>query len=361
MPAFPTALPAPRTPASMDAPVLRWGVLGTGWIAERFIASVQRHTRQIFTAVASRDGARAEEFAGRHGIPHAYGSYEELAAAADVDVVYVATEHTAHLDCARISLTAGKHTLVEKPLALNASQASEIARLATERGLFCAEALWTFFLPRFDVVRQILDAGVLGGIRTVLADHGEHFAGGHRILRTDLAGGPLLDLGTYPISFAVAVLGEPVEVRAFAQPHPAGVNGQTAALLRDADGGQGIVHTTLFSDTPTTATVAGTHATLSLPGPFYQPGEVLLTPAGGGTPLSYGEARTAHDALHFEAAEVARCIGAGRLQTPLRPLEDSVSTLRAMDEIRRLCGISWPGEDSGAVWGEAAPQPPPAA
>jgi hypothetical protein len=153
----------------------------------------------------------------------------------------------------------------------------------------------------------------------------------------------------------VSVLGEPVEVQAFAQ---AGVNGQTAAILRNADGGQGIVHTTLCSDTPTMATAPGTHATLSLSGPFYQPGEVLLTPAGGGTPLSYTEARTAHDALHFEAAEVARCIGAGRLQTPLRPLDDSVATLRVMDQIRRLCGISLPDEDSGAVWGEAPPQPP---
>ncbi|WP_181802973.1 Gfo/Idh/MocA family protein [Streptomyces shenzhenensis] len=345
MPAFPTALPAPRTPDPMEAPVLRWGVMGTGWIADRFVASVRRHTRQSFTAVGSRDAGRAKEFAHRHGIPHAYGSHDELAASADVDVVYVATEHTAHLDCARISLMAGKHTLVEKPLALDAAQAGEIARLGTARGLFCAEALWTFFLPRFDVVRQILDDGVLGDIRTVLADHGEHFAGGHRILRPGLAGGPLLDLGTYPLAFAVSVLGEPVEVWAFAQPHPAGVNGQTAALLRSADGGQGVVHTTLFSDTPTTATVGGTHATLSLPGPFYQPGEVLLSPAGGGTPLSYGEPRTGHDGLHFEAAEVARCIAAGRLQTALRPLEESVSTLRVMDEIRRLCGIAFPDEE----------------
>ncbi|MFG2799873.1 Gfo/Idh/MocA family protein [Streptomyces pseudovenezuelae] len=345
MRAFLTALPVPRTPDPMKAPVLRWGVMGTGWIAERFVASVRRHTRQDFTAVASRDATRAREFADHHGIPRAYGSYEELAAAVDVDVVYIATEHTAHLDCARIALTAGKHTLVEKPLALDAAQAAEVARLAGERGLFCAEALWTFFLPRFDVVRQILDGGLLGDVRTVLADHGEHFAGGHRILRPDLAGGPLLDLGTYPLAFAVSVLGEPVEVRAFAQSHPAGVNGQTAALLRSAAGGQGVVHTTLFSDTPTTATVAGTRATLSLPGPFYQPGEVLLTPAGGGTPLSYAEPRTGHDALHFEAAEVARCVAAGRLQTPLRPLEDSVSTLRVMDEIRRLCGITFPGEE----------------
>ncbi|KND41531.1 MULTISPECIES: Gfo/Idh/MocA family protein [Streptomyces] len=342
MPVFPTSLPAPRTPDPMDAPALRWGVMGTGWIAERFVGSVRRHTRQVFTAVASRDASRAKGFADRHGVPRAYGSYEELAASADVDVVYVATEHTAHLGCARISLTAGKHTLVEKPLALDATQAAEIARLATERGLFCAEALWTFFLPRFDVVRQVLGSGVLGEVRTVWAEHGEHFTAGHRILRADLAGGPLLDLGTYPVSLAVSVLGEPVEVQACAQPHPSGVNGQTAALLRNAVGAQGIVHTTLFSDTPTSAAVAGTHATLSLPGPFPQPGEVLLAPAGGGAPLSYTEPLCGHDALYFEAAEVARCIQDGRLQTPLRPLSDSVATLGVMDEIRRLCGISFP-------------------
>ncbi|MFF4258866.1 Gfo/Idh/MocA family protein [Streptomyces sp. NPDC001663] len=344
MSAFPASLPAPRTPDPMDAPALRWGVLGTGWIAERFVRSVQRHTRQRFTAVASRDAARAKHFADRHSIPNSYGSYEELASAADVDVVYVATEHTAHFDCARTALEAGKHTLVEKPLALNAVQAAQIAQLAADRGLFCAEALWTFFLPRFDVVRQILDSGVLGDIRTVLAEFGEHFSAGHRILRPDLAGGPLLDLGTYPLSLATWILGAPVEVLASAQPHPAGVNGQAAALLRYADGNQGVVHTTLFSDTPTTATIAGTHATLSLPGPFYQPGDIVLTLAGSSTQLTYTEPHIAHDALHYEAAEVARCIVAGRLQSPLRPLEESVTTLRVMDEIRRQCGIVFPGE-----------------
>ncbi|MFF0013461.1 Gfo/Idh/MocA family protein [Streptomyces sp. NPDC005374] len=349
MPAFPSALPAPRTPAPEDAPALRWGVLGTGWIAERFVRSVQRHTRQRFTAVASHDATRAREFTDRHDIPHSYGSYEELAAAADVDVVYVATEHTAHLACARIALEGGKHALVEKPLGLNAVQATEIAQLAAERGLFCAEALWSFFLPRFDVVRQVLDSGALGDIRTVLADCGEHFAAGHRILRPDLAGGPLLDLGTYPVAFAVSVLGAPVEVLASAQPHPAGVNGQTSALLQGVDGAQGILHTTLFSDTPTTATIAGTHATLHLPGPFYQPGDIVLTLAGSGTRLTYTEPHTAHDALHFEAAEVARRIAEGRLQSPLRPLGDSVTTLKVMDEIRRQGDIHFEGEEgSGA-------------
>ncbi|MFF0078117.1 Gfo/Idh/MocA family protein [Streptomyces canus] len=337
-----TTIPAPRTPDPMAAPTLNWGVLGTGWIAERFIGSVQRHTRQRFTAVASRNAARAGEFAARHGITRGYGSYEELVAAADVDVVYVATEHTAHLACARLALEAGKHVLVEKPLGLNAAQGAEIAELAASRGLFCAEALWTFFLPRFDVVRQVLDSGMLGEVKSVLADLGEYFdpAGGHRILRADLAGGPLLDLGTYPLSLATWVLGPAENVQASGQAHPAGVNGQIGAVLD----GRAVVHTTLFSDTPSTAVIAGTEGTLQLPGPFHQPGDVVFGPAGGGPSLTYTEPRTGHDGLHFEAAEAARCIRDGLVGTPLRPLADSVAALRVMDEIRRQCGIVFPGE-----------------
>jgi predicted dehydrogenase len=262
----------------------------------------------------------------------------------DVDVVYVATPHPAHHPCARLALEAGKHTLVEKPLALNAAQATEIARLAADRGRFCAEALWTFFLPKFDIVRQLLADAVLGEVRTVQADHGEHFTAEHRILRADLAGGPLLDLGTYPVSLATWVLGPPQRVVAVGQPHPAGVNGQAAAILHDPRGNQAVLHTTLFSNTPTTAAIAGTHATLTLPGPFYQPGDLLLASADGDRQLRFTEPRSAHDALHFEAAEVARCISAGRLETPIRPLRQSITTLNVMDEIRRQLGDVFPGE-----------------
>jgi predicted dehydrogenase len=344
MTSFPTTLPAARTPPSEAAPALRWGVLGTGWIAERFIGSLQRHTRQRLLAIGSRDAGRSAAFAGRHGLPRAYGSYEELVADPDVDVVYIATPHPAHHPCARLTLEAGKHTLVEKPLALNAAQATEIARLAADRGRFCAEALWTFFLPKFDIVRQLLADGALGEVRTVQADHGEHFTAEHRILRADLAGGPLLDLGTYPVSLATWVLGPPQRVVAVGQPHPAGVNGQAAAILRDPRGNQAVLHTTLLSNTPTMAVIAGTHATLTLPGPFYQPGDLLLASADGDRRLRFTEPRAAHDALHFEAAEVARCIAAGRLESPIRPLRDSITTLEVMDEIRRQLGDVFPGE-----------------
>jgi len=339
------ALPAPRTPDPRQAPSLRWGIMGTGWIVDRFVRSVREHTTQRFVAVASRDRDRASDAARRFGIARAHGSYEELAADPGVDVVYVATGHLDHLPCARIAIGHGKHVLVEKPLAVNAGQATELAEFAAARGVFCAEALWSFFLPRYDVVRQVLADGLLGEVHTVLADHGEHFAAGHRILRADLAGGPLLDLGTYPISLATWVLGEPSAVLAASRPHPAGVPGQVGAVLSSGLGRQAVVHTTVFGDTPTSASISGTRGTLTLPGPFYQPGDVLLTPAGGGPALRVTEPRIAHDALFFEAAEAARCIAAGRTQTDLRPLADSIATLRAMDAVRARCAITYPGED----------------
>jgi predicted dehydrogenase len=355
MPSFPEALPSARTPPSAEAPALRWGVLGTGWIAERFVGSLRRHTRQQLLAVGSRDADRARAFASRHGLPRAYGSYERLVADPDLDVVYVATPHPAHHPCAKLALDAGRHVLVEKPLALNAAQAADISRLAAERGRFCMEALWTFFLPKFDVVRQLLEAGTLGEVRTVQAEHGERFTAEHRIMRPELAGGPLLDLGTYPVSLATWVLGPPARVVAAGQPHPAGVNGQAAMVLSDPHGNQAVLHTTLFSNTPTTATIAGTDGTLILPGPFHQPGDLLLSSADGSRRLAFTEPRTGHDALHFEAAEVARCVAAGRLESPIRPLAESVATLKVMDEVRRHLGAAFPGEHGPAVTAPAAP------
>jgi predicted dehydrogenase len=338
---FPSALPRPRTPDPLAAPTLRWGVIGPGWIAERFVGSVQRNTAQQVVAVGSRTPARSAAFASGFGIDSAYGSYEELVGDPDVDVVYIATPHNAHFPCARLALEAGKHVLVEKPLALNAAQAEQLAELATAQGVFCMEALWTLFLPKFDVIRQLLADGALGEIRTVQADHGEHFAPGHRILRADLAGGPMLDLGTYPVSFATWVLGAPSRVLATGQPHPAGVNGQVSMILNDARANQAVLHTTVFSNTPTTGAIAGTAGTLTIPGPFYQPGPMTLTGVGGagqGASLTWDEPRIAHEALFFEAAEVARCVSAGMIESPLRPLADSIGTLAVIDEVRRQIG-----------------------
>src|SRR5690242_9627571 len=233
---FPQALPAPRIPDPMDAPPLRWGVLGTGWIAQRFCDAMVRHTRQRVYAVGSRtrEGAHAfaDAFVARNtGVrtgqpierPATYGSYEALVADADVDVVYVATPHHLHLPHARLALEAGRATVVEKPMGLSRSEVDELEALASARGLFLMEALWSAYLPKFDVVRQLLDDGALGTVHSVQADLGEHFAPDHRIMRADLFGGPRYDLLTYPLWFARWVLGDLEEVVEVVTPAPASV------------------------------------------------------------------------------------------------------------------------------------------
>ncbi len=146
-----------------------------------------------------------------------------------IDVVYIATPHNAHYPCAALALAGRQAHAGGEAAGAECHPGVGVGRARDGQGVVLVEALWTMFLPKFDVIRQLLEYGVLGEVRTVMADHGEYFADGHRILRRDLAGGPLLDLGTYPVSFAGWVLGEPVTVHAAGRPHPAGVNGQVSA------------------------------------------------------------------------------------------------------------------------------------
>jgi len=336
-------LPIARTPDPMRAPALRWGIIGTGWIAERFVHALHTSTTQRVVAAGSRGLARATDFAGRLDLPHAFGSYHDLVASPEIDVVYIATEHPAHLPCARLALAAGKPVLVEKPLALNASQAQELATLAAERGLFCMEAFWTYFLPKFDVIRQILETGMLGELQTVVADNGEDLTGHPRVMSAEMAGGPMLDLGTYVFGLAHWVLGSQRLVAASGQDHPSGVNGQLSALLTDHAGRQTLLHTTVLANTPVTAFIAGSDATLVLNGPFYQPGDFEVRFVDGET-LAYQEEAVSHEALFWQAAEVARCISEGRLESPLRSLADTIATMSSMDDVRRELGIRYPGE-----------------
>jgi predicted dehydrogenase len=339
---FPTALPRSRIKPASEAPVLRWGILGSGWIAERFIESVRAHTKQDIVAVGSRSGHRAEEFASRLGLKQAYGDYNELVAAADLDVIYVATPHNLHHEGAMLALSAGKHVFVEKPFALNRAQAVEMIELARQKELFLAEALWTFFLPKFDVLRQLLETKAIGEIKSVYTDYGEYFARDHRIFDPKLAGGPLLDLGTYPVSLLTEIFGVPERVVGLGTPDPSGVNGQLSAILMDADGNQGTVSTTLYGFTPTNAVIVGTEGTIRFDSPFNLPGSFAVISADGSQTLRYEEPSGRHfEGLYYEAAEVARRIAAGELETPYRPLNASLNTMATLDMIRRSIDLDF--------------------
>jgi predicted dehydrogenase len=184
----------------------------------------------------------------------------------------------------------------------------------------------------------------------VLADHGEWFPDTHRILRHDLAGGALLDLGTYPLALASWVLGEPERIAAVGQDVPGGeVHGQVSAVLRHPGGAQSAINTTIMADTPNRAVLAGTGATLVTDGPFFLPGDLTLTSAGKGSTIHHTEPAIGHDGLYVTAVEAARRIAAGETGTPVRPLADSVATLRVVDEIRRQIGVTFVEESAPGV------------
>ncbi|WP_332662775.1 Gfo/Idh/MocA family protein [Aeromicrobium sp.] len=333
------SLPSPRTPDSMEAPPLRWGVMGPGWIAERFVESLQAHTRQEVVAVGSRALPRAQDFATRYGIPTAVGSYEELAQRPEVDIVYVATPHPSHLELALLSLDAGKHVLVEKPIGLSAGQARQIAAKAAETGLFCAEAMWTLFLPKWDVVRQALELGILGQVKSIHSDYGESFPEGHRVFDPALAGGPLLDLGIYPLSFVTSLLGPHESIAALGRPDPHGVNGQLGATMTHAGGALSVISTTLYGFLRNDVTIVGTEAVLTVEPTHHSPGPLTVRSVDGSRTLTYDEPLGDQvTGLHFQATEAARRITAGERQTPLRTLESSIIALEASDEIRRQIG-----------------------
>jgi predicted dehydrogenase len=276
------------------------------------------------------------------GLRKAYGEYDDLVAADDLDIIYVATPHNAHHEGVTLALNAGKNVLVEKPIALNRAQAAEMVDLARRKKLFFAEALWTFFLPKFDVLRQLLEAKAIGEIRSVYTEYGEYFTRDHRIFDPKLAGGPLLDLGTYPISLLAEILGVPRNVVGLGTMDPSGVNGQLSAILVDAAGNQGVVSTTLYGFTPTNAILVGTEGTIRFDSPFHLPGSFTVQSADASQTLRYEEPSGRHfEGLYYEAAEVARRITAGELETPCRLLQGSLDTMETLDMIRRAVGIKF--------------------
>jgi predicted dehydrogenase len=318
--------------------VLRWGILGTGGIAGTFATDLRLTESGEVVAVGSRDQASADRFADRYGIPARHGSYESLVSDPDVDVVYVATPHPMHHDNALLALRAGKPVLVEKPFTMNADEARDIVRVARETGLFAMEAMWTRFLPHIATVREWIADGALGDIVTVTADHGQWFAEdpGFRLFAPELGGGALLDLGIYPVSFASMVLGTPSRVLAMSDPAFTGVDAQTSMLFGYDSGAQAVLTCTLRAKSPTRAAIVGTDARIEIDGDFYAPTAISLIPRDGQT------VRVASDhqgrGLRNQADEVARRLAAGELESPLMPLDETISIMATMDEVLARSG-----------------------
>jgi predicted dehydrogenase len=318
------------------ARVLKWGIIGTGGIARKFVRDLALTGVGVATAVGSRTQSSADAFASEHSIPRGYDSYEKLVADAEVDVVYVATPHPMHFENASLALEHGKHVLVEKAFTMTSEEARNLVANAREKRLFLMEAMWTRCLPNIIEIRALIERGELGRIVGVEADHGQWFPldPEHRLFNPALGGGAMLDLGVYPVSFASMVLGTPSRVAALTQPAFSGVDGSVAMAFGYESGAQAVLSCTSGARTPTRASISGTDARIEIGGSFYAPGPFTLVQRNGEERVY--EFATVGRGLHYEASEVARCIEEGLLESPMMPLDETVSIMETMERVLSL-------------------------
>jgi predicted dehydrogenase len=320
--------------SSAETAPVRWGILGTGGIASTFTEDLLILDDHIVAAVGSRDARRARKFAGKYGIERAYESYEDLAADDRLDVIYVATPHSGHAEHAKLCLRAGRGILVEKPFTVTAAEAADVIALARERRLFAMEAMWTRFNPLVREIRDQVAGEAIGRVTAIQADlcGAPPYQPEHRLWNPDLAGGALLDLGVYQLSFASMLLGEPDAVHALAALAPTGVDANTAVIARYPGGAVGGYQCGLWATSPRIATITGTGGWITVGAPFYRPDRYTIAPDGG-EPETRSIFLRGHG-YTYQAEEVARCVREGLTESPVMPLADTLSVMRTLDAAR---------------------------
>lgn len=324
---------------------LRWGILGPGGIARAFTSDLRTAGLDV-AAVGSRRQQTADAFAADFGIPRAHGSYEDLVADPDVDIVYVATPHPMHAANALLAIEAGKHVLVEKPFTLNAAEAAEVRDAAAARGVLAMEAMWTRYLPHMVHIRELIASGALGEVRAVIADHTQLLPDdpAHRINALELGGGALLDLGIYPISFAWDVLGAPLSIAASARLGDAGSDTEVATVMAHESGAISTSLSASRAAGPNTATVIGTQARIEIDRVWYSATSFRVVGPDGAVREEY---RSDIDGrgMQYQALAAERVIGEGRTDSDILPIDETVAIMETLDEIRELVGVRYPGEE----------------
>jgi predicted dehydrogenase len=324
----------------------RWGILATGGIANRFVEDLALLPDAEVAAVGSRTLDAARRFATRHDIPRAHGSWAELAADPDVDVVYVATPHSAHHEATRLCLEAGKAVLCEKPFTLDLATSQDLCTLAGERGLFLMEAMWMRTIPAIRRIAELVADGAIGEVTGVYADFGigGEFEPTHRLRNPALGGGALLDLGVYPVTFAHLFLGPPQRITALATLTPEGVDENTGIIFGYDGGAIATLHCGIVGNSPVAATIVGSTGRIELPSPFFRPDRFTVY-HGDRAELVHAPIRG--NGMGYEAEEVMRCLADGRLESPLVPWSASLDVMRSLDAIRAQIGVDY--ENSGRI------------
>ena len=323
----------------------RWGILGTGAIAKQFVQGLRSLPEAHVFAVGSRSEASAAKFADRRNIPRRHASYEDLASDPDVDVVYIATPHPFHAQNATLCLQAGKAVLCEKPFCVNAAEAERVVELAREKRLFTMEGMWTRFFPLMEEVRRLVSEGAIGEVRMLNVDFGfrADLDPASRLFDQRLGGGALLDVGVYCVSFASMVLGRPSGFVGLAHLGETGVDEQASVILEHEGGRLANLSIGIRTTTPQEATIMGSEGHVRIHTPWWRP--TSMTISRPDTEDETVEAPASGNGFNYEAAEVMRCLEAGKTESDVMPLHETVSVMRTMDGIRAAWGLRYPGEE----------------
>ena len=319
---------------------LRWGILGAGKIAAVFVADALSAGITV-NAVGARDGGRAQQFADRFDIAHAFGSYEELCSSPLVDVIYVATPQAFHAEQALLAIAAGKHLLVEKAFTTDAASARTVLDAARTAEVCVLEAMWTRFTPTMTAVRERIARGDIGTVRSISTAHHQKLdlSPDGRHGDPALAGGALLDLGVYAFALAMDILGPPREVIARGQVNAAAVDLGLSVIL-DYPSAQASLQVSMAHPGPNDATIMGDDGWIHLDAPYFTWTSFQRYDSSRPTRLieewspQSPEPGIDSRGMQFQALELERCVAAGLVESPLMTHADTLTILEAMDSAR---------------------------
>lgn len=323
---------------------IRWGILGTGRIAHTFAAGLRSVPDVELVAVGSRIKQTADKFGDELNVPRRHASYEDLANDPDVDVIYISSPHSAHEENSLLCINAGKAVLCEKPFTINARQAEAVITAARTRGVFLMEAMWPRFLPAMVRVRELLAEQAIGDVRMLTSDcgFGAAFDPKHRLFDPALGGGALLDVGVYPVSLSSMIFGEPDRIASLASLGATGVDEQSAMILGYPAGQLAILSTAIRTSTPNETHILGSEGMIRIHSPAVK--ATMLTVSRSGKQPETIELPLDGNGYNYQAVAVADALRAGKRESDIMPLDETLAIMRTMDRIREQWQLSYPME-----------------
>ena len=317
------------------------GIIGAGWIADKMAEALSPLSDYCVYAIASRSLEKAAAFAERWNVPKAYGSYEEMLDDKDVDLVYIATPHSHHFPHAMLALEHGKHVLVEKAFTANAQEAEVLIRTAREKGLFITEAIWTRYMPLSHKVKEIMESGIIGEPRLLTATLCYMMEFKERILRPDLCGGALLDLGVYALNFARMYFGtDIVRTVSNCQLGETGMDMQECISLCFADGKMANLQAGALCLNDRQGIINGTEGYIRVDN--INCPELIEVYRNYELVARYERPADMVNGYEYQVYECRRCIEEGLQESPMMPHEETLSIMRQMDALRKEWGVVYP-------------------